>query len=211
MPDAPVPDQDPDGDAVARAKAGDFAAFEALVTRHERRIFTLARRLVRCPQDAEEVAQETFLSAMEHLGAFEGRSTFKTWLSRVAVNHALGVLRKRRGRAEVALAEAEEGYASVPHPHLIAPWREDPLVLAERAETREILSRAIDSLDEKHRLVFVLRDVEGFSTLEAAEALGISVANAKVRLLRARLALRERLTGEFGDLSRAVVPPHDHG
>ena len=198
----------PDADSadVRLARSGDYAAFERLVHKYERRLYTLALRIVRRPEDAEEVVQETFLSAVEHLPGFEGRSTFQTWLLRIATNHALKVLRKRRGLPIQGIDTLEEQDGPLPHPQFIAQWRDDPGQIAERHEARREIDLALDRLHEKYRLVFLLRDVEGLSTEETAEALGITVANAKVRLLRARLALREHLTRTFGDEDTRVTP-----
>jgi RNA polymerase sigma-70 factor (ECF subfamily) len=109
------------------------------------------------------------------------------------------------------VTETEEGYADVPHPEFIAPWRDDPADLATRKDVREFIDRALAELDEKYRVVFVLRDIEGFSVKETAETLGLTEATVKVRLLRARLLLRERLTPVFGDEAARVFPTHRHG
>lgn len=202
------PDDDPD--LVRRAQAGDFSAFETLVVRHERRLFTTAFRIVRQTHDAEEVVQQTFVSAIEHIGSFREEASFATWIGRIATNHALALLRKR-SRRTVPLAEdqSREEYSDLPHPEFIAEWAETPDEIAARRETRQLLDKALDELDEKYRLVFVLRDVEGLSTEETAAALAISVSNVKVRLMRARLMLRERLTRLFGDEAKRVEP-HAH-
>jgi RNA polymerase sigma-70 factor, ECF subfamily len=205
-------DVDPDRELVVRAKAGDFSAFEQLVSRYERRLFATAFRIVGRREDAEEVVQDAFTCVIEHLSEFREESRFYTWLTRIAVNHALKRLRKDRrwvGRGSVAAnPNADDG--ELPHPQFIAPWKENPTVVAERHEVRQLLDKALDELDEKYRTVFVLRDVEEHSTAEVAELLGISEANVKVRLLRARLQLRERLTGVLGDESRQLIPDHDH-
>ena len=201
-----------DAELADRAKAGDLEAFEALVTRHERQVYFLAWRMLRQTQDAEDVTQQTFLSALEHLKGFRGESSFATWLLRIATHAALKVLRKRKGLDVVSLEEAtepREGYDSVPHPEFIAAWRQSPEVLVGQNETKRLLEAALEQLPEKHRLVFLLRDVEGLSIQETAEALGLSEANVKVRLLRARLQLREQLTQAFGDPERRL-PPHRH-
>jgi RNA polymerase sigma-70 factor (ECF subfamily) len=197
---------------VDRAKKGDFAAFETLVSKYERRIFNLARRILNQQHDAEEVVQQTFLSVIEHLKGFRQQSSFYTWLTRIATNHALALMRRESVRSAVPLADdrPDEGYSDIPHPQFIAQWRETPEEIASRRETRALVSEALDELDEKYRLVFLLRDVEGLSTAETAEALGISQSNVKVRLLRARLMLRERLTRVFGDEATQVSPGHDH-
>ena len=196
---------------VRQAKAGDYAAFEALVTRYEGKVYALARRIVGEEHDAEEVVQETFLSVVEHLAGFREDASFRTWLLRIATNAALKLLRKKRGLPTVSLnspagADADE---PLPHPEFIAPWRESPADLAGRREIRAILDDALAAIDEKYRMVFTLRDVEELSTEETAEVLGISVANVKVRLMRARLLLRERLTRVLGDQARQA-PGHRH-
>ncbi len=204
--------KDPDSELVAKAKRGDFAAFEQLVERHQRRIYNLARRIVRQPSDAEEVVQETLLSVIEHLDDFREEAKFATWLARVATNHALKLLRKRQGQLTAGWSTArneDDDYRTVPHPAYIARWRDNPERLAQQKEIREMLAQALDELDEKYRMIFVLRDIEGLSTREAAEALGITETNAKVRLLRARLMLRERLTQALGDESTRLEP-HRH-
>ena len=198
---------DEDGERVRLAKAGDYSAFEALVSKYERPMFTLARRIVGSSEDAEDVVQETFSSVVEHLEDFREEASFHTWISRIATNHALKLLRKRRGLPTVPLEEDRAGDAQpLPHPEFIAPWAEadDPYTL------RGMIDQALAELDEKYRVVFLLRDLQGLSTEATAEALGISVPNAKVRLLRARLQLRERLTRALGDETRRVAPPASH-
>lgn len=205
-----TPTTDPDADLVLRAQGGAYDAFEALVTRHERRAFAIAMDIVRQREDAEDVVQTAFLSALEHLNAFRGDSTFGTWIARIATNTALKVLRKRRGLpiAAAPASEAEEG--EIAHPEFVADWALEPGALAERSEARALIESALVDLPEKHRLVFVLRDVAGLSVAETARELGISEANVKVRLLRARLALRERLTRAFGDEGRRVTRTDRH-
>lgn len=200
-----------DGQLLARAKAGEFEAFEELVSRNERRVYATALGIVRHRQDAEDVTQTVFLNAFEHLREFRGESAFSTWVTRIAVNTALKALRKRNGIRMTTGhggAEAEEG--AISHPEFIAPWRDDPVRMVEQRHLRQTLNRAIDTLPEKHRLVFMLRDVEGLSVRETAQALRISEANVKVRLLRARLALREKLTRLFGDETRRAPKDHTH-
>jgi RNA polymerase sigma-70 factor (ECF subfamily) len=213
MTDAPASTADDDEELVRRARQGSFDAFEVLVSRHERYIYTLALRIVRSVHDAEEVVQESFLSALEHLTGFAGASSFRTWLVRIATNHALKLLRRRRAHPAFSLdASSPDDDGPLPHPDFIAPWRDRPESMAERHETRRLLAEALDALEEKYRLVFLLRDVEGLSTGEASHALNISEANVKVRLLRARLMLRERLTRALGDAQRQVRPDplHQH-
>lgn len=196
-----------------QAQQGDFAAFEALVDRFQPRVYRLARRILGQAQDAEDVMQQTFLSVIEHLDQFRGESAVATWILRIATNHALKVLRKRRGLPTVpleAVADPDDSYATLPHPSYIAQWRENPEDLAQRAEVRQLVEQALTDLDDKYRVVFVLRDIEGLSVKETAEALGLSEANVKVRLLRARLKLRERLTAALGEETTRVFPTHAH-
>jgi len=200
-----------DSELVARAKAGELEAFETLTNRHEQRVYSLALRMLRHEQDAEDVTQQTFLSALENLSGFRGEASFATWLLRIATHAALKVIRKQKGLDTVSLEEMTEptdGYDAIPHPEYIADWRQSPEQLVHQNETRRLLDDALASLDEKHRLVFLLRDVEGLSVKETAAALGLSEANTKVRLLRARLQLREQLTRTLGDPGRRAVRGH---
>jgi RNA polymerase sigma-70 factor (ECF subfamily) len=199
-----------DLDLLGRAREGDWAAFEGLVDRLQGRVFGLAMRILGQRQDAEDVTQQTFLSVLEHLDGFRGESAVATWVLRIATNHALKVLRQRRHTPAVVGGDPGDGYADLPHPNYIARWKEDPQALAERAEVHRLIDEALAEVDDKYRVVFVLRDVEGLSTRETAEALGLSEANVKVRLLRARLLLRERLTRALGDEATRVFPDHAH-
>jgi RNA polymerase sigma-70 factor (ECF subfamily) len=198
---------------VRRAKGGDIDAFEALVNQYERPLYSLAFRITQHVHDAEDVTQQAFLSALEHLAEFREESSFGTWLRRIGAHAALKILRKRRGLPTVSLeaqTEPSEGDDKIPHPEFIADWRQSPEQLVHQNETRRLLDEALAQLDEKHRLVFLLRDVEGLSVKETAETLELSEANVKVRLLRARLQLREQLTRVLGDPTRSLAP-HRHG
>jgi RNA polymerase sigma-70 factor (ECF subfamily) len=210
----PITSETADTELVALAQAGDLDAFEALTNRYERRVYSLALRMLRQEQDAEDVTQQAFLSAMQNLGGFLGDANFATWLLRIATHAALKVIRKRKGLDTVSLEEATEeadGYDTIPHPEYIADWRYSPEQLVPKNEIQRLLDEALAKLDEKHRLVFLLRDVEGLSVKETAEMLGLSEANTKVRLLRARLQLREQLTRTLGDPERRVLRrPRDH-
>jgi RNA polymerase sigma-70 factor (ECF subfamily) len=170
-------------------------------------------RMLRQEQDAEDVTQQTFLSVLENLEGFRGEASFSTWVLRIASHAALKIIRKRKGLNTVSLEEATEpsdDFNSIPHPEFIADWRQSPEYLVERNETRRLLDDALTRLDEKHRLVFLLRDVEGLSVRETAEALDLSEGNVKVRLLRARLQLREDLTRVLGDPARQLIRSHHH-
>src|ERR1700740_2247459 len=181
---------------VQAAKGGDVSAFEGLVRRYDRNVFRIAQHITQNREDAEDVVQDAFLKAYSNLDQFQGQSKFYTWLVRIAVNEALMKLRRRRPERMVSLDEdvkTEED--SVPRE--IADWSPNPEQQYTQAELREILSKTIQGLPPGFRTVFVLRDVEGLSTEETAEALGLSVPAVKSRLLRARLQLRERLSRYF--------------
>jgi RNA polymerase sigma-70 factor (ECF subfamily) len=181
---------------VAQAKAGDQNAFSELVHRYERKIYRLAKNITRNDEDAEDVLQDAFLKAYTHLDSFKGDSKFYTWIVRIAVNEALMRLRKRKTDRSVPLDEPVElGEETVARE--IAVWEDNPEQQYSQEEWRRILDEAVDDLKPDFRTVFVLRDIEELSTEETAETLGISVPAVKSRLLRARLALRERLTRQF--------------
>ena len=174
---------------VARAREGDLTAFNELVSRYSRKIYRLAKHITQNDEDAEDVLQETFLKAFEHLGDFQGQSKFYTWIVRIAVNESLMKLRKRKGNRFVSLDEPiETGEEEVKRE--IAVWEDNPEQRYSRDEMQQILDEAVDSLKPDFRTVFTLRDIEELSTEETAETLGISIPAVKSRLLRARLALR---------------------
>src|SRR5207249_8125315 len=181
---------------VASAKAGDVAAFEELVRRYDRNVFRIAQHITQNREDAEDVVQDAFIKAFSNLKQFQGQSKFYTWLVRIAVNEALMKLRRRRPERTVSLDEdVKTEDDSVPRE--VADWSPNPEQQYTQAELREILDRTIHGLPPTFRTVFVLRDVEGLSTEETAEALSLSVPAVKSRLLRARLQLRNRLTKFF--------------
>ena len=181
---------------VARAREGDLAAFNELVNSYSRKILRLAKHITQNDEDAEDVLQETFLKAFEHLGDFQGQSKFYTWIVRIAVNESLMKLRKRKSDRSVPLDEpVDTGEDTVVRE--IAVWDENPEQQYSREELGQILDEAVQGLRPAFRTVFVLRDIEELSTEETAEALGISVPAVKSRLLRARLQLREKLTRFF--------------
>jgi RNA polymerase sigma-70 factor, ECF subfamily len=181
---------------VDRARQGDVAAFGELITKYERRVYRMARQITQNDEDAEDVLQETFLKAFEHIDSFQGQSKFYTWLTRIAVNESLMKLRKRKSDRTVSLDENIETDEE-PIVREIAVWDDTPELKYSQEEIRQILDKAIESLKPIFRTVFILRDVEELSTEETAEVLGLSIAAVKSRLLRARLQLREKLTRIF--------------
>lgn len=193
---------------VQKAKGGDFDAFERLVAGHEQRLYALAWHITRNHHDAQDAVQNSLLAVVEKLDDFREESSFKTWVTRVAVNQALKLLRRHRGQKTHDFAEnAGDGEFFSP-PAFIADWRDDPQVKLDQRELRQVLDEGVGQLPEGQRLVFVLRDMEDMSVAETAETLAISASNVKVRLLRARLTLREYLTRRFGDESTRREPDH---
>jgi len=181
---------------VNAAKAGDVGAFEELVRRYDRNVFRIAQHITQNREDAEDVVQDAFLKAYENLPQFQGQSKFYTWLVRIAVNEALMKLRRRRPERMVSLDE-EVRTEEDSMPREIADWSPNPEQQYNQAELKDILGKTIQGLPPGFRTVFVLRDVEGLSTEETAEALNLSIPAVKSRLLRARLQLRERLNKYF--------------
>ena len=181
---------------VAQSRDGDTRAFGELVRRYEGKIFRLAQHVTQNREDAEDVLQETFMKAYEHLDQFKGDSKFYTWIVRIAVNQALMKLRRRKTDKSVSLDETiDTGEDTIVRE--IAAWDENPEQRFSREEIGQILESAIQDLEPPYRSGFVLRDMEELSTEETAEALGLSVPAVKSRLLRARLQLREKLTRQF--------------
>jgi RNA polymerase sigma-70 factor (ECF subfamily) len=181
---------------VARARQGDTAAFSTLLRRYEGKIFRLAMNITQNREDAEDVLQEAFLKAYEHLDQFQGNSKFYTWIVRIAVNQALMKLRKRKSDRAVSLDEQiDTGEDTVVRE--IAAWDPDPEQQYSQEELHKILNEAVLDLAPIYRTVFTLRDIDGLSTEETAEALDLSVPAVKSRLLRARLQLRDKLTRFF--------------
>ena len=179
-------------DLIARVQRGESELFYELVRPYERRVYAAALAILRNEADAEDVAQEAMLKAFANIGQFRAEARFSTWLIQITVNEAL--MRRRRQRTVTMEGiedhRDEEGEYT---PRDFADWREIPSEALERKEVRQKLAEALATLDRKYREVFVLRDMEHLNIQETAEALGISVASVKTRLLRARLMLRDLL------------------
>jgi RNA polymerase sigma-70 factor (ECF subfamily) len=184
---------------IARARARDFAAFEELLDRYEDKIFRLAFRFVRNETEAKEILQDTFLTIWRKLDTFKGDSQFSSWLYRVATNAALMRLRAQRRHPEVSTEELPIGYLD--NYGQIPPsgenWAKRPDDDLQSQELRRHIQEAVDALPEIYRTVFLIRDIEGLSTEETAEVLGISVPTVKTRLHRARIALRDAIGRYF--------------
>jgi RNA polymerase sigma-70 factor (ECF subfamily) len=191
-------------DLIARVQRGQNELFYELVRPYERRVYAAALAILRNETDAEDVAQEAMLKAFANIRQFRAEARFSTWLIQITVNEAL--MRRRRERTVVMEGiDAHRDDDGIDYaPRDFADWREIPSEALERKEVRQRLGEALATLDRKYREVFVLRDMEQLNIQETAEALGISVASVKTRLLRARLMLRDLLAAgwEQGWFSR---------
>ena len=190
-------------------RAGDRAEFARLVESYSTHIYRLALKMLKDPQDAEDVLQETFMKAYKALGGFDGRSSLSTWLYRIAANEALMLIRKRK-RVTVALEdEPDDDAEPLEAPVQIVDWCCLPESELMTGESRRMMDEAVQQLSPALRAVFLLRDVEGLSTLETAEALSLSEEAVKTRLSRARLRLRELLSEYYSDRLRRSEQPED--
>jgi RNA polymerase sigma-70 factor (ECF subfamily) len=191
-------------DLILNVQRGQHELFYELVRPYERRVFAAALAILRNEHDAEDAAQEAMLKAFANIRQFRAEARFSTWLIQITVNEAL--MRRRRERTVVmeGIDDRRDSEESEYAPRDFADWREIPSEALERKEVRQRLAEALGTLDRKYREVFVLRDMEQMNIQETAEALGISVASVKTRLLRARLMLRDLLAAgwEQGWFSR---------
>jgi RNA polymerase sigma-70 factor (ECF subfamily) len=189
---------DDEATLIAQLRAGEEAAFEQVVRLYGGRLLAVARRIVGSDEDARDVVQDAFLNAFKSLDRFEGNAKLSTWLHRIAVNAALMRLRTRRRKPEQSIetllpAFLDDGH----HEERFKSWEEPIDTIMERKEARELVRRQIDALPESYRTVLVLRDIEGLDTEETANMLGLSVNATKIRLHRARQALRSLLAPHF--------------
>lgn len=185
---------------LAALRQRDPEALARLFEAHGDRVYRLALGLLGDAAAAEDVVQQTFLTAIARLEDFEGRASLGTWLHRVAYNASIDILRKQR---EVGLPddESEDGEAPTILPRSFLSWDLSPEEMLEDGEARRILDEAITTLPDTLRAAFILRDIEGLSTEEASQVLGLSVSATKVRLHRARMLLREKLADYFVERS----------
>ena len=183
--------EQPDAEVIAQVLQGNTAMFELLMRRYNERVYRAARAIVRDEQEAEDVMQQAYVNAFTHLHQFNGASQFSTWLTRIAVNEALARVR-RQGRYE-ALDDERSSVEPLMRDHAADPERQ-----AFTGELRDLLEWAIDTLSDGMREVFVLRDVEGLSTSEVSECLGVSEDVVKTRLSRGRAALRRLMLERTG-------------
>jgi RNA polymerase sigma-70 factor (ECF subfamily) len=182
---------------IRRIREGEHDLFYELIRPYERRVYSTALAILRNAADAEDVAQEAVLKALKHIRQFRAESRFSTWLIQITVNEARMRIRKHNAHMTEPIVDQQDEEGNYT-PRDFADWREIPSETVERKEVREMLAKALASLTEKYREVFVLRDMQHLSIQETAKALGISTASVKTRLLRARLMLRDLLAPGLG-------------
>ena len=198
-----------DKQIVEELKQGNQASLEVLINRYGTKVYSLAMRFTRCPEDAEEVLQDVFLTVCRKINSFEGKSAFSSWLFRVTVNSSLMKMRKRKSSRMVALEDVQE--------HVRDRWicektEQNPADLETyRGEVRKHLTKEIAQLPDEYRPVFVLRDVDGMSNKEVGSILGLSIPAVKSRLHRARIMLRRNLRNVYEEESSDSVAPASNG
>lgn len=188
-----------DAELLALMRRGEPAAFAALMRQNNRRLYRLARSIVRDESEAEDVVQETYVRALAHLDEFRGEASLTTWLARIAANEALGRMRRRRPTVDLAQAEnvvALPGVGATINPENVAA----------RREIRRVIERAVDALPANFRTVFMLRAVEQMSIDETASLLGIPAETVKTRFHRANRQLRQALSDEFASILDDAFP-----
>ena len=191
---ATVPASLSDAEIVLRVRAGDGALFEILMRRHNQRIYRAARAIVKNEAEVEDVMQQAYINAFTHLHQFEERSQFSTWLMRIAVNEAIG--RRQKMRVAAMTEHVEEG--SDDPMDTITSAQPTPEHQAYASELQRVLEEAVDGLPDTYRSVFMLRDIEGLSTIETGEGLGLGEEAVKTRLHRARAMIRAAVTSRIG-------------
>ena len=197
-----------DTEIVGRVRGGETALFEMLMRRHNQRVYRLVRAVMKDEADVEDVMQQAYISAFTHLHQFEERSQFSTWLIRIALNEAFARRRKMRVpestvRIQFDLDDDRGGFMET----LTSP-QADPERQAYAQELRRVLEAAVDTLPESYRTVFMLRDIEGLSTSETGEGLGLGEEAVKTRLHRARGMIRQAVTERIGGVAAAVFQFH---
>jgi RNA polymerase sigma-70 factor, ECF subfamily len=198
----------PDAEIVRRVKAGETSLFEILMRRHNQRIYRAARAVLRDESDVEDVMQQAYINAFTHLHQFEARAQFSTWLTRIALHEAFGRRRKLRSHDPMAARSwapvEDEGDVMAT---LTAP-QPDPERQAYARELSRVLEGAVDALPDAYRTVFMLRDIEGLSTSETGEGLGLGDEAVKTRLHRARAMVRRAVTARMGAVAANAFPFH---
>ena len=195
--------QDADSELVAQSQGGDLEAFEELVRRHTQLIYRTLIAMLGDPADAQDAMQDTLLSAFKHIGGFQGRSKFSTWLVSIARNYALQRLRGRKNIESLDQNQSEEDRDF--RPRQVRGWQANPEQWHSKTEIRELVEKGLLQIPAKYRVVVVLRDIEQLSSEEVARQLELSVPAVKTRLLRGRLMLREWLSPHLAESSKGAA------
>jgi RNA polymerase sigma-70 factor, ECF subfamily len=194
-----------DGAHVQRALARDGSAFRAIMQKHNRRLYRIARTILRNDADAEDALQDAYVSAFANLASYRGESTLTTWLSRIVMNEALGRLRRRRATMDLAALEHQRSEAEIIQ-FPLSTLNDDPERTMAQRQILQLVEQATDNLPEAFRIVFVTRVIEGMSVEETSELLGIKPETIKTRLHRARQLVRDRLEKEIGPVLMDAFP-----
>lgn len=192
------PDTLTDEEVAARVLAGEKELYEIIMRRHNPRMFRISRAYVNDGDEAEDVVQQAYINAYEHLSAFEGRSRFSTWLTSIVIREAMGRARRKSRSIPLEVQFSENGTKSESREEQVTTT-ENPEATVMNDELRTVLERTIDELPVKYRSVFVLRELDHMSIEETSESLGISQANVKVRLNRAKEMLKRRIGSVYHD------------
>jgi RNA polymerase sigma-70 factor, ECF subfamily len=200
-----VPAASDDAELARRALARDAGAFRAIMQKHNRRLYRIARGVLRNDTDAEDAVQDAYVSAFTNLATYRGESTLATWLSRIVMNEALGRLRRKRRTVALAALEPMRGEAEIIEFPLSTPNDDPERTMAQR-QILQLVEQATDNLPETFRLVFVTRVIEGMSAEETAELLGIKAETVKTRLHRARQLVRDQLDKQIGPVLMEAFP-----
>ena len=203
VPHVAVPSDD--AELVRRARARDSAAFRTIMERHNRRLYRIARSILRNDSEAEDAVQEAYVNALTHLGGFRGDSSLATWLSRITMNEALGRLRRKRSAMDLETFEAQRTEAQIiKFPQMVTS--DDPERTMAQREILQLVERATDRLPEIFRIVFMTRMIEGMSIEETANLLDLPFDTVKTRLHRARRLVREELDKQIGPVLMDAFP-----
>jgi RNA polymerase sigma-70 factor (ECF subfamily) len=199
----------PDEEVVKRVRAGDSAVFELLMRRHNQRVYRVVRAVVKDEADVEDVMQQAYMNAFTHLHQFEDRSQFSTWLIRIALHEAFGRRRKTQ-RAETTTARNRSDVDNDPGEFMdtLTSPEADPERQAYAQELHRVLEAAVDTLPDTYRIVFMLRDIEGLSTSETGQGLGLGDEAVKTRLHRARAMIRRAVTVQIGEVAPGAFQFH---
>jgi RNA polymerase sigma-70 factor, ECF subfamily len=198
----------PDAEIVRRVCAGESALFEILMRRHNQRVYRAARAVVKDEAEVEDVMQQAYINAFTHLHQFEERSQFSTWLIRIALHEAFGRRRKMQRTESMTGIQSNLGEDRGELMDTIASPQADPERQAYAQELNRVLEAAVDTLPETYRTVFMLRDIEGLSTNETGEGLGLGEEAVKTRLHRARAMIRRAVTAQIGAVAAGSFQFH---